>query len=97
METLVAVLYKCSHRMSWARDGNARNASGRWSRPSALSVSESPDRAGAYVLSFNPPDNLRDGKAHRADVKFKSADGKWKTLPLNWRPTFEKPKERRLN
>ena len=60
--------------------------------PVPLSVSESPDRAGAYVLSFNPPDNLRDGKAHRVDVKFKSADGKWKTLPLNWRPTFEKPK-----
>ena len=60
--------------------------------PVPLSVSESPDRAGAYVLSFNPPDNLRDGRAHRVDVKFKSADGKWKTLPLNWRPTFEKPK-----
>ena len=60
--------------------------------PVATSVSESSDRAGAYVVSFNPPDNLRDGKPHRVDVKLKSADGKWKTLPLNWRPTFEKPK-----
>ena len=60
--------------------------------PVPLSVSESLERAGAYILSFNPPDALRDGKAHRVDVKFKAPDGKWKTLPLNWKPTFEKPR-----
>ena len=59
--------------------------------PVALSVSESPDRPGHYVLSFNPPEHLRDGKAHRLEVRLKSRDGRWRTLPLNWKPTFEKP------
>ena len=46
---------------------------------------------GYYLLSFNPPEALRDGKTHRIDVKFKKANGKWTTLPMSWKAVFAKP------
>ena len=61
-------------------------------RPVPLDVAEHADKPGYYLLSFNPPEELRDGKSHRIDVKFKSRDGKWKTLPMRWRAVFEKPR-----
>jgi hypothetical protein len=54
-------------------------------------ITEHPDKPAHYLFSFNPPEHLRDGKAHRIDVKVKTA-GKWRTLPLKWRETFAKPK-----
>lgn len=56
-----------------------------------LGVSEDPAKPGYYLLSFNPPEGLRDGKTHRIDVKIKAPDGKWRTLPLNWKAVFAKP------
>jgi hypothetical protein len=61
--------------------------------PVPVGVSESPDKPGSYILSFNPPVNLRDGKSHRVDVKIKLG-GKWRTLPLNWKVVFPKSTER---
>jgi hypothetical protein len=58
----------------------------------AASLSESTERPGAYVVSFNPPDHLRDGKSHRIEIKVRM-NGKWKTLPMNWRAVFEKPRD----
>jgi hypothetical protein len=56
-----------------------------------LGVSEDPAKPAHYVLSFNPPDSLRDGKTHQIDVKIKGPDGKWRTLPLKWKAVFAKP------
>jgi hypothetical protein len=57
-----------------------------------LAVAEDPNKPGHYLLSFNPPEALRDGKTHRIDVKIKAPqDEKWKTLPLKWRAVFMKP------
>lgn len=60
--------------------------------PVAMGVAENPEKRGYYLLSFNPPDPLRDGKTHRIDVKVKASDGKWKTLPLRWTAKFAKPR-----
>jgi hypothetical protein len=61
-------------------------------KPVALKVAEHADKPAHYLLSFNPPEELRDGKFHRIDVKFRSRDGTWKTLPMRWRAVFEKPR-----
>ena len=59
-------------------------------KPVALDVSEDPKKPGFYVLSINPPSELRDGKSHRIDVKVRNG-GKWRKLPIKWTAVFEKP------
>jgi hypothetical protein len=54
-------------------------------------VREHSEKPAHYLFSFNPPERLRDGKSHRIDVKIRSRDGKWRTLPLKWQATFVKP------
>jgi hypothetical protein len=58
--------------------------------PVALDVSEDPHKPAHYLLSINPPIELRDGKSHRIDVKFRNGD-KWRDFPFKWTATFEKP------
>ena len=60
-------------------------------KPVALSVSEDPKKPGFYVLSINPPSELRDGKSHRIDIKVRDGN-KWSNLPIKWNPVFEKPR-----
>lgn len=59
----------------------------------SLNVAEHPSQPGDYILSFNPPEALRDGKRHRIDVWVRpSAKNKWRELRgYNWRAVFEKP------
>lgn len=64
-------------------------------KPVAIDVSEDPKEPGSYVLSVNPPSELRDGKSHRIDVRVRNwaRDGdKWRDLPLKWTVVFEKPR-----
>jgi len=60
-------------------------------RPVALDVSEDPKKPGFYVLSINPPNELRDGKSHRIDLKVRNGD-RWRDLPIKWTAVFDKPR-----
>lgn len=55
-----------------------------------IHIEEEPQHPGNYLLSVNPPAELRDGKPHKIEVKVRVA-GKWRTLPMKWKATFDKP------
>jgi len=55
-----------------------------------MDVSEDPQKPAHYLLSINPPTELRDGKSHRIDVKFRNGD-KWLDFPIKWIAIFDKP------
>jgi hypothetical protein len=60
-----------------------------------IDVSEDAQKPGCYVLSINPPSELRDGKSHRINVKVRNwarEGDKWRDLPLKWTAVFEKPR-----
>jgi hypothetical protein len=63
--------------------------------PLAVDVSEDPKKPGSYILSVNPPADLRDGKSHQINVKVrkwpKPDDDQWRDLKLNWKAKFPKP------
>lgn len=44
-----------------------------------------PEKPGHYLLSFSPPDDVRDGKPRQVEVKFKKRDF------LKWTITFPEP------
>lgn len=58
-------------------------------KPVAIEVSDDPAKPGLYLLSVNPPEELRDDKSHRIDVKVRYG-GKWHDVPIKWTPVFEK-------
>jgi hypothetical protein len=63
--------------------------------PLAVDVSEDPKQPGSYILSVNPPEDLRDGKSHQINVKMrnwpKPDDDQWHDLNLKWKAVFPKP------
>jgi len=60
----------------------------------ALDVAEDPKRPGHYLLSINPPLELRDGKTHQIDIQYRlEGDKKWRDFPAKWTPVFEKPRD----
>jgi hypothetical protein len=62
--------------------------------PLAVDVSEDPKKPGWYILSVNPPADLRDGKSHQINLKVrrvKPDDDQWRDLKINWKAKFPKP------
>jgi hypothetical protein len=57
----------------------------------ALDVSEDPNKAAHYILSINPPIELRDGKSHQIDIKYRRNGDKWRDAPFKWTAILEKP------
>jgi hypothetical protein len=44
-----------------------------------------------YTLYFKPPDDSRDGRSHRIEIKVKKR-GDWRTLPTKWSVTLSNSK-----
>ena len=64
--------------------------------PLAVNVSEDPKQPGSYILSVNPPADLRDGKSHQIVVWVKKYSPKpdqdvWHEMHLKWTAKFPKP------
>jgi hypothetical protein len=55
-----------------------------------LNVEQDPEKPGHYVVSFKPPDGVRDGKIHKVEVRVKkrrlNASFKF-SIPIQRRPT----------
>jgi hypothetical protein len=65
-------------------------------QPVAVDVSEDPKKPGTYILSINPPLELRDGKSHEIHVQArkwpKPDDDQWHDLNVKWTAVFAKPR-----
>jgi hypothetical protein len=58
--------------------------------PVAMDVSEDPHKPAHYLLSINPPTELRDGQSHQIDIKVRDGT-KWRDSPIKWVAIFDKP------
>jgi hypothetical protein len=65
-------------------------------QPVAVDVSEDPKQPGTYILSINPPSELRDGKSHEIHVQRRKLpnpdDDQWHDLNVKWTAVFAKPR-----